>query len=243
MRTAILSDIHANLEALQAVCGVAGQHCIDRWICLGDIVGYGADPKACLEQVRRLTDQTLLGNHDAAAVGLVDLDYFNQHARQAAIWTADQLAPSERDYLAALPLTRSFGDALFVHAEPRCPGHWKYVWSRADAMDALNATDARFCFVGHSHHPFACIQDRNQVEMAGIPAEAIAIEKDRRYLINVGSVGQPRDGDSRSCFLIWDDESQTLEFVRVAYDIGAAQRKILAAGLPPALALRLGSGR
>ncbi len=242
MRTAILSDIHANLEALQAACSACAKRGVDRWICLGDIVGYGADPQACLEQIRGLTDLSLLGNHDAAAVGLVDLHYFNQHARQAAMWTAGQLASPERDYLAALPLTMACGDALYVHAEPRSPGEWGYVLSRSDALDALAATDARFCFIGHSHYPFACIQFRTQVEMAEVPVGDFAIEKDRRYLINVGSVGQPRDGDPRSSFLIWDDERHILEFLRVPYDVDAAQRKILDAGLPSVLAQRLARG-
>ena len=241
MHTAILSDIHANLEALEAVCRAGDKRRIDTWICLGDIVGYGADPGPCLRRTRALTDRIVLGNHDAAAVGLADLTSFNEYAREAARWTATQLKREERDFLANLPLTLEWGKALCVHAEPARPESWEYVFSRADARAALEAIDAQICFIGHSHQPFVCTQIDTEVEPA-LATGPVEIKDGQRYLVNVGSVGQPRDGDARAGFLIWEEALMTLEFVRLEYDIAAAQKKIIAAGLPLFLAARLSSG-
>ena len=246
MRAAVISDIHANLEALDAVGRVAAQRGVESWVCLGDIVGYGADPRLCLQRLRELTDQIVLGNHDAAAVGLIDLSHFNPYARRAALWTADQLTQAERRFVASLPLTRESGDALCVHADPRAPGAWDYVFSSADAADAMAATRARCCFIGHSHQPFVCsllVGQDDPVRWNPIRTGRVDLGGDRRFLVNVGSVGQPRDGDPRACFVIWDDRENTVEFVRVAYDLAAAQGKILAAGLPAYLADRLSAGR
>ena len=239
MRLAVLSDIHANREALYAVIDTGRAHGVDAWLCLGDIVGYGADPQACLHRVRELTDAVILGNHDAAAVGLQDLAYFNPHARRAAEWTAEQLDDAERQYLAALPLVLEQGEALFVHAEPSRPTEWGYVVDLADAQRALMAIAQRFCFVGHSHYPLLCAECDGEVKMVA----AGPIQTQSRYLANVGSVGQPRDGDPRACFALWDQAADTLELVRCPYDIATAQNKIIAAGLPPFLAERLAQGQ
>ncbi|MEE3260038.1 MAG: metallophosphoesterase family protein [Candidatus Latescibacterota bacterium] len=239
MRLAVLSDIHANREALYAVIDTGRAHGVDAWLCLGDIVGYGADPQACLHRVRELTDAVILGNHDAAAVGLQDLAYFNPHARRAAEWTAEQLNDAERQYLAALPLVLEQGEALFVHAEPSRPTEWGYVVDLADAQRALMAIAQRFCFVGHSHYPLLCAECDGEVKMVA----AGPIQTQSRYLANVGSVGQPRDGDPRACFALWDQAADTLELVRCPYDIATAQNKIIAAGLPPFLAERLAQGQ
>lgn len=241
MRLAVLSDIHANLEALDAVLDAGRARCVDAWLCLGDIVGYGADPHACLELVRDLTDQVVLGNHDAAAIGLQDLAYFNPYARRAAEWTMEQLSAAERQYLVSLPLVIERGEALFVHAEPRRPGAWGYVFDLAGATAALRATERRFCFVGHSHYPFLCAE--RDGDLALLPDGVQPLGAETRYLANVGSVGQPRDGDSRACFALWDQEKDTLELVRCPYDVETAQHKIIAAGLPPFLAERLAQGQ
>ena len=246
MRAAVISDIHANLEALESVCRAAEQRDVENWVCLGDIVGYGADPGLCLQRLQELTDQVVLGNHDAAAVGLLDLSHFNPYARRAALWTADQLTQAQRDSVTALPLTRESGEALFVHAEPRDPAAWNYVFSSADAAAAMAATRARCCFIGHSHQPFVCCLPAGQddrVRWNPVQTGRVDLHEDDRFLVNVGSVGQPRDGDPRACFAIWDDRENTVEFVRVAYDLAAARGKILAAGLPAYLADRLSAGR
>ncbi len=241
MHTAILSDIHANLEALDAVCRVGDERRIDSWVCLGDIVGYGADPGLCIARTRALTDQVVLGNHDAAATNLLNLQYFNKYARAAALWTAARLSQDERDYLANLPLSRERPEAFYVHAEPRNPGGWGYVNSHSDARAALEAVSTQLCFIGHSHQPFIYVH--NGFNLAPIKASGpVEIKAGQRYLVNIGSIGQPRDGDARSCFLIWDQGVGTLELVRVEYDIPAAQKKIIDAGLPPFLAQRLELG-
>jgi len=242
MRFAVLSDIHANLEALDAVCRAGDEQRVQAWICLGDIVGYGADPRACLHRVRLLTDQVVLGNHDAAAAGLTDLAYFNEYARAAARWTADQLTPDERQYLTDLPLTREDGEAFYVHAEPCQPQAWGYVMSGGDALEVLAAIDRCLCFIGHSHQPFICAERQGELQVLDPGARTVEIQESVGYLVNVGSVGQPRDGDPRACFAVWDDERRTLEFARPAYDIAAAQSKIIARGLPPFLAKRLAFG-
>ena len=251
MRLAVLSDIHANREALDAVIDTGRAHGVDAWLCLGDIVGYGADPQACLHRVQELTDAVILGNHDAAAVGLQDLAYFNPYARRAAEWTAEQLDDAERQYLADLPLVLERDEALFVHAEPRRAAEWGYVLDLADAQTALMAIAQRFCFVGHSHTPFLCAvpemgASRSDAAPRAGEVELVAagpIRPDSRYLANVGSVGQPRDGDPRACFALWDQTADTLELMRCPYDIATAQNKIIAAGLPPFLAERLAQGQ
>jgi diadenosine tetraphosphatase ApaH/serine/threonine PP2A family protein phosphatase len=240
MRLALLSDIHGNLEALGAVVGEGRARGVDAWVCLGDIVGYGANPQACLHAVQELTDEVVLGNHDAAAIGQTDLANFNPHARRAAEWTAEQLGESERRYLASLPFVLQRDDAFFVHAEPHQPSRWGYVHDRAEAKKALDAIEQRFCFVGHSHCPFVCIERDGGVEL--LPKGPQPIQPRSRYLANIGSVGQPRDGDAQACFALWDQAAETLELVRCPYDITTTQHKIITAGLPPALAERLALG-
>jgi diadenosine tetraphosphatase ApaH/serine/threonine PP2A family protein phosphatase len=238
MRLAVLSDIHANLEALEAVRRAGEERGVERWVCLGDVVGYGADPRACLERARQWTAFCLLGNHDQAVAGPGDLEYFNPWARRAAEWTAAQLGPAERRYLAGLPLSAAEGEAFFVHAHPADPGGWGYVLDAREARAALRATAARLCFVGHSHQPLVCAAGAGLLDIA----QPLTLRAGERYLVNVGSVGQPRDGNWRACFLVWDQERGTLEFVRSDYDLHRAQAKILAAGLPPFLAQRLAQG-
>lgn len=238
MRLAVLSDIHANLEALEAVHRAGEQRGVQRWICLGDIVGYGADPRACVAQVQEWMAGAVLGNHDQAVAGLGNLGYFNAWARRAVEWTAAQLEPAQRQYLAGLPLSLAEGEVLFTHADPGDPEGWGYVLSAREALAALRATAARLCFVGHSHQPLVCAAGAGLLDIG----EPIPLKAGERYLVNVGSVGQPRDGNWRACFLVWDQEEDTLEFVRSDYDLHRAQTKILEAGLPPLLAQRLAQG-
>lgn len=186
---ALLSDIHGNLEALGAVVGEGRARGFDALVYLGYIVGYGANPQARLHPVQELTDEVVLGNHDAAAIGQTDLAYFNPDARRAAEWTAEQLGESERLYLASLSFVLQRDDAFFVH-DP------------AEAKKALDAIEQRFCFVGHSHCPFVCIERDGGVEL--LPKGPQPIQPRSRYLANIGSVGQPRDGDAQACFALWD---------------------------------------
>jgi diadenosine tetraphosphatase ApaH/serine/threonine PP2A family protein phosphatase len=239
MRTAILSDIHGNLEALEAVLESCRTSGVEDYVCLGDLVGYGASPNACVERVRALADRVVAGNHDHAAVGLTDLGFFNPIARAAAAWTARQLTPENASYLRGRPMTLKTEEAVYVHATPGGPGEWNYVFDAGDAETCLAQTDRQLCFVGHSHVAFVCVARGSS--RATVPASPV--EPGARYVVNVGSVGQPRDLDPRAAFALWDRSSREIRIVRVEYDIAGARARILEAGLPYLLAERLTFGR
>ncbi len=224
MRYAVLSDIHANLEALQAVLADAARR-TDAVLCLGDLVGYGADPVACIEIVAERAQSIVCGNHEHAVAGLIDLEWFNVHARAAAEWTRERLDDDHKTYLASLPLVAEVGDATLVHASPDRPGDWEYLLS----------------FVGHSHLAgMWSLGSSGPEHRAG--AVDLELERGRRYLVNVGSVGQPRDRDPRAAYAIWDSERGTVAIRRVVYDVATAREKILLGGLPRFLADRLAWG-
>ena len=245
MRTAVFSDIHGNLEALGAVRQAGAERGVDCWICLGDVVGYGADPAACLGVVDELAAVNLQGNHEAAVAGVQSVEYFTPLARRATQWTQEQLSGEQQAALRDLDLTYAEPEAFFVHAEPGDPGAWHYVSDADDAAVALDTVAERLVFVGHTHVAFICAaaQDvgTNTRIVMRIEGRAV-LESGTRYLVNVGSVGQPRDGDPRACFAVHDSALDSIELVRVAYDVTAARQKILAAGLPRFLADRLGQG-
>ena len=239
MRLAVFSDVHGNLEALHAVLGCCRDAGADRLLCLGDLVGYGADPNACVEQVSQAACLVLAGNHDCAAAGLETPRYFNPMALAAILWTSNTLLDRHARYLATLPLSESEGDAFYTHSSPCRPETWPYIHIPEEGRAALAYTDARVCFVGHSHHPFVCSDAGAEVIGEG----AVDLEPSERYLINTGSVGQPRDGDPRAAFALWDQGASRLELHRVPYDLETAQHKIRSAGLPERLAERLELGR
>ena len=245
MRYAIISDIHSNYEALAAVCEDIDKESVDQIICLGDIVGYGADPGRCIAEVKKRTAWVVAGNHDQAAIGKLGMDYFNLNARKAAEWTAKNLSADEKKYLASLPLSRNSQtpDCGFVtvHSSPDSPELWRYVLSADEAEYQFERFPQQICLIGHSHQPmFWQLNKSGECAVAG--REYLHFEPDKRYIINVGSVGQPRDGDSRSCYAICDSERKELVIRRLEYNIALAQRKIMKAGLPPRLAERLAFG-
>jgi diadenosine tetraphosphatase ApaH/serine/threonine PP2A family protein phosphatase len=239
MRHAVVSDIHANLEALTAVLADCRGR-VDAIVCLGDVVGYGADPRPCLELVGERAAPFVAGNHEHGVTGFLELDWFNDAARAAVEWTADRLDASHRDFLRSLPLMTSVGEATVVHASPSRPSEWEYLLTDQDRSDAFAAFDTRLCFVGHSHRPGVWSLGSPGPWTAG--ATDVVLEHGRRYIVNVGSVGQPRDRDPRACYAIWDQEGRRVTFRRVSYDIVESRRKILAAGLPRILADRLTHG-
>ncbi len=240
MRYAVLSDIHGNLEALEAVLADASEEA-DAVLCLGDVVGYGADPVACVEIVGARAATIVAGNHEHAVAGLLDLEWFNPYARAAAEWTRERLDADHVSYLAALPLTSEVAGATLVHASPRRPEEWDYLISAEDGFDAFAAFSTRLCFVGHSHVPgFWSLGSSGPEYLPG--ANGVTLEHGRRYLVNVGSVGQPRDRDPRAAYALWDVERGRLGIRRVPYEIERAQRKILAGGLPRLLSDRLARG-
>ncbi len=237
MLLAIVSDIHGNLEALETVLSDLDRRRPDATVCLGDFVGYGASPNPCIERLRPRIEAAVIGNHDYAAIGRTSLEGFNHEAARAARWTTEHLSLESQAYLAALPLQADWRGALLVHASPSEPEAWHYVLSPAEADFEMRLFPQSLCFIGHSHYPGTFVADGNRAIYTR--QLRVPIEPGRRYLVNVGSVGQPRDGDPRAAYLLWDDALRTLEHVRLDYDIEAAGARIREAGLPPFLAERL----
>jgi len=242
MRIIILSDIHGNLEAFQAVLEDCSHEQAGQFYFLGDIVGYGADPDQCIEILRGLTPHMVAGNHDWAVAGLTETDYFNPAAQTAVFWTAGTISASNASFLTALPLTISLPGMLLVHATPYQPETWDYIFSLSEASRSFRCFDQQICFTGHSHTPIAFVQDEEGT-ISVLTDSAFTLHGSCRYLINVGSVGQPRDGDPRAAYGIYNPENASFILKRVPYDIKRTQEKIRAAGLPPFLASRLAAGR
>jgi diadenosine tetraphosphatase ApaH/serine/threonine PP2A family protein phosphatase len=240
VRYAILSDIHGNLDALQAVLADAATR-TDALICLGDVVGYGPEPEPCLELVGERAAALVSGNHEHGVAGLLDLDWFNPLARAVVEWTQARLDDDHRRYLASLPLRAEIGEATLVHASPTQPDEWEYLVNAEDGLGAFAGFTTRLCFVGHSHRPavWSLGSWGPEFRPGGLD---VMIDAGRRYIINVGSVGQPRDRDSRAAYAVWDVEGRRIIGRRVAYDVAAVRRKIARARLPEFLADRLVAG-
>ena len=247
MRYAVLSDVHGNLEALSAVLADAASEGALGILCLGDAVGYGADPAPCIELLGERALLMVAGNHEHGALGLLDVGWFNAAARAAALWTRDRLGADHQDFLTGLPLASTLGEATCVHASPRRPEEWDYLLSAEDGFQAFGDFATRLCFVGHSHRPGVWSLGSSgpaYEDLAG-PAfhdRRIPFHDGRRYIINVGSVGQPRDRDPRAAYVLWDEDERSVTLRRVTYDHKAAAAKILRAGLPRTLADRLAYG-
>ncbi len=243
MRYAVLGDIHANLEALTAVLDKTRELGVDSYLCMGDIVGYNANPSECLELIRNLNCEVVIkGNHDEEASGETELEGFNPQAAMAIKWTRDQLSAEQREWLAALPYTAQVGSKLtLVHATLDMPRMWGYIFDRYTAAASLAYQFTQVCFYGHTHVPLAF--DKFMDLKGGGKYERIQLEPGHKYLINAGSVGQPRDGDPRAGFALYDTEARTVDMHRVEYDLETCQEKVLAAGLPERLAQRLAFGR
>ena len=242
MRYLVISDIHANLAALETVLEDAPD--FDELWCLGDLVGYGPKPNACIERVRSLPHTSLAGNHDWAALGKLDLSSFNAVARAANEWTQQQLTSSSRDYMNALSPSFQRGNFALAHASPREPV-WEYIMDTSTACQNFEHFSAPFCLVGHTHVPvlFELDEESQRCEALLPPLpEPIELEQ-RRAIINPGSVGQPRDGDPRASYALLDTEEMTWTFRRVAYPIGITQERMRAVGLPQRLIDRLEVGR
>ena len=240
MRYAIFGDVHANLEALQTVLEDARAHEVTHYVCLGDLVGYNADPVACLELVRSMECPIVKGNHDEQACEVTDLSYFNPLAARAIQWTRDQLTDEHKEWLKALKFSRLVRNFTIVHSTLDSPASWGYVLSDLDASASFSYQHTQLCFYGHTHVPRAFIRDTRVHEVA---PDLITLEAGKKYFFNAGSVGQPRDQDWRASYAIYTPAEQTIQWRRLSYDIETAQKKIIAAGLPERLALRLAEGR
>ena len=241
MRTLIVSDIHSNVVALDAVLADAREGGpIDRVWCLGDVVGYGPKPMACIERLWDLDAVVICGNHDAVTVGRIDISAFNGPAADAARWNGAQLSAEARDYLSALPESVVETPFTLVHGTPRNP-MWEYLTGGAQAEQAWGAVPTPSVLVGHTHYQFTCSRSGG-VEQAGPGGRVVHLDGGR-LVANPGSVGQPRDGDPRSAYAVFDDEAATLALRRTPYDIAATQRAMIDAGLPRPLIERLAVGR
>lgn len=246
MKLALISDVHANLEALRACLAHAREHGADRLAFLGDLVGYGADPGAVVDVVAAEVERGALavrGNHDDAAI-TGDSDFMHEAARKVIAWTRERLDGSQRAFLARLPLVVREGAILLVHASPELPGEWIYVTDPLRASRAFAASgEASWVFCGHVHEPVLYTEGAARpVPFRPVPGVAIPVPPRRRWLAVVGSTGQPRDGNTAGCYAMLDTDRATLTFFRVPYDLRAAAAKIRAAGLPETLARRLERG-
>jgi diadenosine tetraphosphatase ApaH/serine/threonine PP2A family protein phosphatase len=242
MRYLIFSDLHSNLESLQSFSQIIETLDHDKKVFLGDLVGYGADPNACVDWVREEADIILGGNHDYAVVGKTELTYFNSEAYQACLWTRKELTQQNKDFLKGLPCEIVEDDIHWVHSSPFEPEQWHYVVSGKDGKINFDHFSTQLCFLGHSHRPVIIEQGPDgAIADCGSP-EKWDLRPDHRYIINVGSLGQPRDGNPKPAFVIYDSTKRTIEYRRYEYDFAVTQRKIIASGLPSFLAERLSVG-
>ena len=247
MRYLIISDIHSNMEAFDSCIKRAQQAGFDTVLCCGDLVGYGPNPIEAIEGVRKLNALTIRGNHDRVAAGLDEATQFNPHARRAVYWTREALPDSYRDYLAGLPVgpMEVTPEAQLVHGA--ITHEDDYIFTEADADENFRLTDKTITFFGHSHFPVVFSDGRdNSVQAMSYEFDefvAVKCEAGRKLLVNPGSVGQPRDGDPRASFAIWDPDRARIEFYRVEYDVNLTQEKMRAADLPNYLIERLAHGR
>lgn len=238
-----MADIHANLAAFEAVLGdIESKGGVDELWCLGDIVDYGPDPHQCIELLRQYNPVCVAGNHDLAAIGRVDTVYFNPDAVVSCRWTAGQLSPDDIRYLGSLPLTIEKDGFTLVHGSPREPV-WEYVISADVAARNFSFFQSPFCLVGHSHVPAVFKEEAGSCLSVPFSTGIGLILAKHRMIINPGGVGQPRDGDPRASYAIYESEGRVIRLYRVPYDIGATQDKMMQAGLPIHLVTRLQEGR
>jgi predicted phosphodiesterase len=242
VRYAIIADIHANLAAFTAVLDdISRRGAVAELWCLGDIVGYGPDPHQCIELLRQYEPICVAGNHDQAAIGKLDIAYFNPEAAAACRWTARQLSLDDIRYLESLPPVVQRGKFTLVHGSPREP-IWEYLLSTHQAIENLSYFESVVCLVGHSHVPLIFEFSQAGCSLSELTDGAVLTLADNRLIINPGSVGQPRDGDSRASYAIYDAETGLISHYRVPYDIGITQSKMTEHGLPHGLIQRLSYG-
>lgn len=240
MKYAIFGDIHSNLEALEAVFEDMEERGVDQLYCIGDLVGYGANPIEVIERVRERAEVIVAGNHDHAMSGILPLSHFNEFAREAAEWTVSKITQEHIRFLGGLPLLEEVEDMSIVHATFVSPYEFNYIMNDDQAKENFEALKTKLGFVGHSHVPMNFLE-RDDIRYSR--SQEVDLEDGLRMIVNVGSVGQPRDEDPRASYVIYDDEEQVLRNRRVEYDIETAARKIQEAGLPAKLGERLFKGK
>lgn len=238
----LFSDIHSNLEALEEFARIVKREKPDKVLCLGDIVGYAANPKECIEITQKISQSILAGNHDWATAGRFPLNYFNDYALKAVSWTQKKLGVQEKDFLKQLELLRSEDDFTMVHSRLDSPEDFGYIFTLRDALPTFRRMPGDICFIAHTHIPAVFSFDLKNQEFSFIQPEEFSLGKNKKFIINVGSIGQPRDGDKRACFCIYDNEKRRVKFFRFDYNIRETQTKIINEGLPLILAERLNRG-
>jgi predicted phosphodiesterase len=246
MKFALIADIHANLEALQVVLADIKEQKCTHYACVGDVVGYGANPKECLKIIRDMGMPCVKGNHDEYCSIEEDLEGFNPHAAEAVNWTRTQLSAEDRQWLRDLKYFRMVTSFSMVHATLDGPQRWGYVFNKLDAAASFPYQNTAVCFFGHTHVPLAFIRETTpsgQPVIKGGTYSKFKVDPTKKYFINVGSVGQPRDNIPKAGYVVYDTDEATIELRRLDYDIAGAQKKILDAGLPPRLAERLAYGK
>ncbi|MDD5773225.1 MAG: metallophosphoesterase family protein [bacterium] len=244
MRYGIFSDVHSNLEALNRVLEDSKKENIDNFICLGDLVGYGANPNECVELIRALKPVIVAGNHDCAVVNRIDTSGFNKWGSEAVLWTQKIIKPDNVSFLNGLKLMQDHNDFTLVHASPYFPEKWFYVITVEDIIRCFLNFKNWICFVGHSHRPFIFELNPNNLYNSNIFLSGeVVLKKEMRYVISAGSVGQPRDGNNKTCYFVFDSESKKIKLTRLEYNYELTQKKILDAGLPGFLAERLAKGK
>jgi len=240
VRLAVFSDIHSNLEAFEAVLADARTRECTQFVCLGDVVGYNANPHECVERVREMDCPIVKGNHDEQASLIESSRDFNELAEHAIEWTRDNLTEEDKEWLRGMRFQRQVRDFTIVHATLDTPAQWGYVFNNLDAAASFTYQHTAVCFFGHTHVPMAFIRDEG---IKRVRIEQLRIDMTKKYFINTGSVGQPRDGDWRAAYCIYHVDKNVVEQRRVKYDLATAQKKIIKAGLPRLLAERLAIGR
>lgn len=241
MRYGIFSDIHSNLEAFDEVIKAYKKESIDTYLCVGDAVGYGADPQDCIEKTKALVSITVAGNHDWAAVDLFSTEYFNPLAAEAILWTKKKLSNSGSSFLGSLKLVYENQDLTLVHGTLDNPHDFNYLEDDYAAGQSFECLKTNICFVGHSHVAGAFVLDKNG-EISYSRSGSIRIVPDKKYIVNVGSIGQPRDGNPKAAYCIYDTARAEVTIKRIDYDIDTARNKIIKAGLPKFLGDRLLTG-
>ena len=240
MKYAIIADIHGNLEAFQVVLEDIRAQNATHVVCLGDVVGYNANPKECLQIVRDMNIPVVKGNHDEYCSTDNALDGFNPHAAEAVHWTRDQLTADDKQWLRDLKYSRLAANFTMVHATLDAPDRWGYVFDKLAAAASFPYQNTQMCFFGHTHVPVAFMRD---TVVRGGTYSKFKVDPSKKYFINVGAVGQPRDNNPKCAYVLYDMDASTIELRRLDYDIETAQRKIREAGLPERLAERLAYGR
>lgn len=236
-----ISDVHSNMEAFEAVVEEISPLAERKVAFVGDIVGYGPEPNEAIELLRKVADFAIAGNHDWAAVELTDITYFNIYAQQAVLWTRSVLKPGNASYLRSLKPMGKWEGFTLAHGSPREPEAWHYLFSVQDAEANFGFFDTQLCFVGHSHYPITFVQGQDG-RVRSSRESTIKVLPGERYIINIGSVGQPRDGNPDAAFAIYDADRQVVQIKRVPYDIGTTQEKMTVRGLPSYLINRLAIG-